>query len=354
MDGPRNPSGARPAGQRGLTLIELMVTVAVWSLLLAGLVSFVVNTNHGYRLQRALNGLNDSGRYALSLLLREMRMANHWGLSLTASDAALVGTPPAISLSQDCTVANTGAVSGALQGLAVLPPGDLSGGLCAGLSYGAAQGHVLLVRYADPSRTSDAAVAALAPTIPPFVRARLSEQAELFQGDPATLYATGPLSAGTSPDGASNYRYRQAYYLVGADSASAPTELKSITLEDRTMSAGFLVEGAERLQFTLLVDEQAPGGNAGDQQWMTPSQVSALSVGEDPWLQVQGAYVELLVRTNVRDLGLPTADADNTYSFLEPGATGNKYDYVVPSDDRTYHRRLLSASVQFRNNRPSR
>ena len=257
-----------PGRQHGLTLVELMVAIAVWSLLLAGLVTFIVNSNHGYRVQRALNTLNDDGRYIVSLLLREMRMANHWGMSLLTSDT------PAPPITNDCTITGTGAVTGVLQGLAVLSEGSLATtptGACVGLTQDAGQGHVLVVRHADATRTTDAAAAAAEL---PFVRARVNQTAELFLGggppagkDPAVEYASGQLAA-SGAAGAANYRYRQAYYLVAA--APAPAGLKRVALAGRAMNLNTMVDNVERLNFTFLVDEPVSGGTPGALQFMTP------------------------------------------------------------------------------------
>lgn len=350
-----------PGRQGGLTLIELMVTIAIWSLLLAGLVTFIVNTNHGYRIQRALNTLNDDGRYIVALLLREMRMANHWGMSLTVADTAFTTVPPAtapaIDITNDCTYSGTGAVAGLLQGLAVLPEGGLTTtatGACAGLTQDAGQGPVLVVRYADAARISDATAASAAL---PFVRARVNETAELFMGgtggtDPAVEYATGPLSASGAASAAANYRYRQAYYL--AASAPAPAGIKRVALSGSAMTLGTMVDNVERLNLAFLVDEPASGGAAGNMQFVTPAQVNGLPVVGDPWQQVQAAYLEVLIRTDVLDLGRNATDAANTYQFMQPGTRSGTSDDVVPDAGllRKYHRRLFSGSVQFRNSRP--
>jgi type IV pilus assembly protein PilW len=54
--------------ERGFTLVELMVTVAIAMFLLAGLVTIVQNTRQTYANQQALAQLQDQQRFAMSLI----------------------------------------------------------------------------------------------------------------------------------------------------------------------------------------------------------------------------------------------------------------------------------------------
>ena len=58
----------RARGQRGFTLVELMVTIAIAMFLLGGLVTIVQNVRTSYNQQQALVQLQDQQRFAITLL----------------------------------------------------------------------------------------------------------------------------------------------------------------------------------------------------------------------------------------------------------------------------------------------
>lgn len=62
--------------QRGLTIIEIMVALAIGLLLTAGVIQVYISSNQNYRLQESLSRIQENGRYALEVLTRELRMAD--------------------------------------------------------------------------------------------------------------------------------------------------------------------------------------------------------------------------------------------------------------------------------------
>ncbi|NIP73104.1 MAG: prepilin-type N-terminal cleavage/methylation domain-containing protein [Gammaproteobacteria bacterium] len=68
-----------PADQRGLTIVEIMVALAISLLLLVGVVQIFTGSKQAYRTQDALSRLQESGRFAVSFLTRDIRMADFWG-----------------------------------------------------------------------------------------------------------------------------------------------------------------------------------------------------------------------------------------------------------------------------------
>jgi type IV pilus assembly protein PilW len=59
---------SRTRGQRGFTIVELMVTIAIALFLLGGLVTIVQNVRNSYNQQQALVQLQDQQRFAITLL----------------------------------------------------------------------------------------------------------------------------------------------------------------------------------------------------------------------------------------------------------------------------------------------
>ncbi len=79
--------------QRGLSLVELMVALAIGAFLLAGAISVFGKTRDLYRTNDATARLQETARYAMSTIEADLRMANYWGLM---SRADLIENGPAL------------------------------------------------------------------------------------------------------------------------------------------------------------------------------------------------------------------------------------------------------------------
>lgn len=76
---PRKPLGVRTRSQAGLTLVELMVSVALGLLLVAALVTLLININRNNTALSVSNRLIENGRYTLQLLEADLVHAGYWG-----------------------------------------------------------------------------------------------------------------------------------------------------------------------------------------------------------------------------------------------------------------------------------
>jgi len=65
--------------QRGLSLIELMIGILLSSLLLLGVLRIFDSNRDTMRMQLAYSRVQESGRFAMDFLTREIRMADFWG-----------------------------------------------------------------------------------------------------------------------------------------------------------------------------------------------------------------------------------------------------------------------------------
>lgn len=81
------------ASQRGLSLVELMVSMAIGLFLLAGAVTVFGKTRDLYRTNDASARLQETARYAMSTIEADLRLANNWGLM---SQAELVDNGPTL------------------------------------------------------------------------------------------------------------------------------------------------------------------------------------------------------------------------------------------------------------------
>ena len=67
----------KPGQQSGFTLIEMMISVGISSFLLLVIMVMFNSTSRSRMLQTSLSGLNESGRFAISVLGRDLRMAGY-------------------------------------------------------------------------------------------------------------------------------------------------------------------------------------------------------------------------------------------------------------------------------------
>lgn len=65
--------------QRGLSLIELMIAILLSSLLLLGVLQIFQSNSSALRMQTAFSRVQESGRFAIELLNKEIRSADYWG-----------------------------------------------------------------------------------------------------------------------------------------------------------------------------------------------------------------------------------------------------------------------------------
>jgi type IV pilus assembly protein PilW len=65
---------------RGLSLIELLVAVTIAGLLIFGATQVYVDSRKTYEINETTARLQETARYALSVLEPDLRMANYWGL----------------------------------------------------------------------------------------------------------------------------------------------------------------------------------------------------------------------------------------------------------------------------------
>lgn len=65
--------------QRGLSLVELMVAIAISLILLTGVVQIFLSSKTSYRLLEANSRVQENGRFAIEFLTRDIRMAGFMG-----------------------------------------------------------------------------------------------------------------------------------------------------------------------------------------------------------------------------------------------------------------------------------
>lgn len=81
--------------QSGMTLLELLISMSLGLLLLAGIGTIYVGSNQTYRVQEQNARIQESGRYALDVIGRSLRQAGYWNmpLAMDSDEMGFSGTP---------------------------------------------------------------------------------------------------------------------------------------------------------------------------------------------------------------------------------------------------------------------
>ena len=187
--------------QQGLSLIELMVSMAIGLFLLAGAISVLAKGRDLYRTNDAAARLQETARYAMSTIEADLRMANYWGLNsradLTENGPALdTANPPAVDPTYALPAGLTGyaaTISSCGAMWAVKLPAYIEGNnngygyACAAYDTAAAASDQLTIRRASAQLINAGALAASA--------GQIKIQSSRVQG---SLFANGVLPAGYS------------------------------------------------------------------------------------------------------------------------------------------------------------
>ena len=93
----------RIKNQNGFTLVEIMVAVVVSLILLSGVIQIFLSTKQTYRFGEAVSRMQESGRFAIDMLSRDIRMAGYQGCAdLSAIPANVIANnPPVTAFNQE-------------------------------------------------------------------------------------------------------------------------------------------------------------------------------------------------------------------------------------------------------------
>ena len=71
---------ARRGSERGLSLVELMVALTIGAVLIFGATQVYINSRKSYGVNESVARLQETARYAMSVIEPDVRMSNFWGL----------------------------------------------------------------------------------------------------------------------------------------------------------------------------------------------------------------------------------------------------------------------------------
>lgn len=182
--------------QSGFSLIELMVAIAISLLVVAGLVTVLVNLSAANRELSKANDVIENGRFALQILRADVMHAGYWGgYTPQFDDQGLTPLPPSdvpTAIPDPCLAYSPAAWDSAYQdNLLGIPlwSGNAAPGTCAGagvVTNQQADTDVLVVRHAETCVPGD-------PNCDPYTAGKLYLQFSLCS--PGTI---GTAQAGTA------------------------------------------------------------------------------------------------------------------------------------------------------------
>lgn len=359
-----------PGRQRGITVVEILISLMLGLLVVAAVLQLFVSTKVTYNVQETFARLQESGRFATHLLESEVRMAGHTGCSsrITFYESNLnsaASFPYRISnggnnLGVEGFEANGTGVGDDFAISTFVPVTSGSGWTPAlpaeGLNRAVPGSDAIVVRYLSPSSarltTSNSATSLVVESTTALVTDDVAAVTDCLK---ASLYqVTGVSGTGSNPrtlthDGGGSapgnavaaWGLPQQQYSAGAEVAALQTVFLYIGRNPRnepslyrrrlvngTLSlAEELVEGIESLQ--LSYGEDTDGDLSAD-VYSTADTVS-------DW----GAVVSVRAAFLVRSPGATAGETDSgTYTLL--GAQ------IDPLDDRRL-RRVFTTTISLRN-----
>ncbi|MBA2963472.1 MULTISPECIES: PilW family protein [Ramlibacter] len=354
--------GNRRRGQRGLTLIEFMVSIALGMLIVAALATLIADQSSNRAEVERAGRLIENGRYAVRAMADDLQMAGYWGELTTAPSAPAALPDPCSTTEADVASAIALHVQGYNVGSTTTPvtsgtvPGNSQVASC--LSDVAPNTDILVVRHADPDTSS--LETAGAPDLAKMVNGQLYVQTGLVL---ATKSFDSRLHAGASASNSTNFpllkkdlttpaSFRKVvvhiYYIsqcsvqsggscAAGDGGNPIPTLKMVEL---TVAGGLaswntvtIAEGIENLQVDYGVDTDANGSPDG-------TDVSGSALTKDTWPDVMTAKVYLLARSTDKTPGFTDT---KTYPL---GTAGT----VTPATaDQGYKRHVFVQSVRLVN-----
>jgi type IV pilus assembly protein PilW len=378
MERPRRlhpPTG--PAGQLGLSMVELMVGIAVGLVVVAGITTFFVNSSRAKQELEKSSQQVESGRYAIQLLVDELRMAGYYGeLDLSDTD---IPVPP-VDFPDPCATDPAGppfllrdALALPVQGydngdaapacVADLKPGtdilvirrtsgcvcDPATGACLnGALTGVASGNVLGV----VPGTVRVACGAVDITKNAYLQSNLCERNTdsknqvVLDYDPSKFVLQKADCASTA---VLRPYYTHIYFVANnhLDGDGVPT-LKVAELGGGAFSISPLVEGVEQMQVEYGIDSNPPvGDGVPDAYTADPNTFNGCA---DPacqmgnWQNVTTVKLNLVARSTEQSQGYEDA---KTYTL---GKNADGSDNMITFPDATAYKRHAYSSAAVLNN----
>ena len=339
----------RYSQNKGMSLIELLIAMTIGMLLMLGAVTLFSNNKRIYREVNSMGRLQENARFAIEILIRDIRMAGYAGcadnitnvdnhLNNASDDDKLYSFENAIEGSENAAnwqpsnstdqVANIAAGTDAItirylkpSGITMLSPYMTVSSATVHVNTGNGLAKDDIVAVTD---CSDADIFAVT-----NANSDTSGSVVHNSGAGTPGNATKPLSKTYADDAQFLRLVSRRYYIDDADGDGVTSLYR---LENAETTGTELIEGVERMEILYGVD------NTSDT--VADSYVNAAGVtAAGGWGNVVSVQIALLFQTIRQNFNSPLNE--NTYTLLNSAA----YD---PVDDHR-RRRIVTNTVQIRN-----
>ena len=314
---------SRRTRSRGLSLIELLVAVTIGGLLIFGATQVYVDSKATYEVNDATARLQETARYALSVLEPDIRMSNYWGL---VKGAGLVANQTTVVAPDDCGDDFARDLEQNIEGR----NNDYDLECAAQLGGEVESSDVIVIRRAATAPSSGT-----------------TGKLRICSNRIAASVVTDSSGCTAAPSGQVNDLLVNAYY-VDQDSdqrAGLPSLRRWSLITGPDFEPSEVISGIEDMQIQFGVDTSGTNGIAN--LYMDPD---ALPAGA----QIVSVRIWLLVRAENFEVGFTDGrtyeygdrdDANGTTDDLD--ATGSETKAYRPNDG--FRRLLVSRTIQIRN-----
>lgn len=335
--------------QRGVSLVELMVSITIGLILLAGVLSIFLSSKVTYFANEKTARLQENGRVALDLMTHDVRSAGYMGCARAVPFTSTLNTPtdllwnyrvPLQGFESDGVSAYSPSLAAGTLDPMPIPDSDVLVTRAVQRDGIARRVQVDVAGLTGPARvlSTTAVPAGQIMVITDCQAASVFQVTGYTAGTPATIaHAVGGASPGNATDDL-GWSYRVGsrvaplqtviYYVANEPVTGEPSLYRQT---GATQPADLLIEGVQALQVAYAED------TTGDR--IADVTRSAATVGN--WDNVVSVSLAMLIRSEETGTDLDT----KTYQLLPAAAGGRLID---PADDRRM-RMMFTTTIALRN-----
>jgi type IV pilus assembly protein PilW len=332
----RRPAPATLA--RGIGLVEVLVSLTLAGLLIAGAVQVLSDSSKSYTIHETASRLEESARYVFSVLEPDVRMASYWGLM--KGSVGITGA-----------AAQTAAPANALAGAAATVCGNNFGVDLTTTIEGSNDGYALgcAAYNGRPMPSADTLTVRRASFLPSTVAAATAGPLRICSTRLSVTVVNVTNGCQAAPAGAVNDLIIHTYYVDKDSSTTAnlPTLWRKSLNATPTFADEEILPGVEDLQVQFGIDPTGTTGIAT--QYINPLNAAALPataqiVAVRIWVLLRADTPEPKFVDNRTYVYGNRATANGTVASLTAANAGKAYR---PAD--SYRRLLVSRTIMIRN-----